>query len=61
MGWQWPTAGSGALNAAMHTWDLLKDVLIIISLTSTIVWSQVKQQSLELNPAHQQKVGLKIY
>ena len=31
---------SGALNAAVHAQDLLKEVAI----TSTIVWSQVKQQ-----------------
>ena len=22
MGWWWPAAGSGALNVAVHTWDL---------------------------------------
>ena len=31
----------------------------IIFITSTIVWSQVKQQG--GNTAHQQKIGLKIY
>ena len=36
--------------------DLLKEVLIIF-ITSTIVWPQVKQHS----PTHQQKIGLKIY
>ena len=33
----------GALSAAVHAWDLLKEVAIIF-ITSTIVWSQVKQQ-----------------
>ena len=33
----------GALSAAGHTWDLLKEVAIIF-ITSTIALSQVKQQ-----------------
>ena len=41
---QWrPAAGSGALSAGVHAWDLLKEITIIF-ITSTIVWSQVKQQ-----------------
>ena len=36
-------AGSGALNKTVHEQDLLKEVTIIF-ITSTIVWSQVKQQ-----------------
>ena len=36
-------AGSGTLTTAVHAWDLLKEV-IIICITSTIVWPQVKQQ-----------------
>ena len=43
MGRLWPAAGSGALSATVHAWDLLKEVAIIF-ITSTIVWSQVKQQ-----------------
>ena len=43
MGWQWPAAGLGALSVAVHAWDLLKEVAIIF-ISSTIVWSQVKQQ-----------------
>ena len=43
MGWRWPDAGSGALSGAVCAWDLLKEVAIIF-ITSTIVWSQVKQQ-----------------
>ena len=34
---------AGALRAAVCAWDLLKEVAIIY-ITSTIVWSQVKQQ-----------------
>ena len=37
------TAGLGALSEAVHAWDLLKEVAIFF-ITSTIVWSQVKQQ-----------------
>ena len=43
MGLQWPAAGSGALSAAVSARDLWKEVTIII-ITSTIVWSQVKQR-----------------
>ena len=39
---QWPAAGSGALSVAVPTRDLLRDVAIFF-ITSTIVWSQVKQ------------------
>jgi len=58
MGWEWPAAGSGALSEAMHAQDILKEVTIVF-ITSTIVWSQIKQQG--RNAAHQQKIGLKIY
>ena len=40
MGQWWPAAGFGALNVALHAWDLLKEVAIIF-ITSTIVWPQV--------------------
>ena len=39
----WPTTGLGALSTAVHAWDLLKEVVIIF-ITSTKVWPQVKQQ-----------------
>ena len=42
MGQGWPAAGSGALSAAGQAQNLLKEVAIIF-ITSTIVWSQVKQ------------------
>ena len=29
MGRLWPAAGSGALSATVHAWDLLKEVAII--------------------------------
>ena len=61
MVWQWPAAGLEALRSAMHAGDLLKEVTVIF-ITSTIVWSQVKQQvGNTALPAHQQKIGLKIY
>ena len=43
MGQGWPAAGSGTLSAAVHAWDLLKEVTSIF-ITSTILWPQVKQQ-----------------
>ena len=59
VGQQCPVAGPGALSVAGCAWDLLKE-LAIIFMTSTIVWSQVKQQG--GNTAYnQQKIGLKIY
>ena len=36
--WFWPSAGSGALSATVHVWDLLKEFTIIF-ITSAIVWS----------------------
>ena len=39
----WPAKVSGALSVAVCTQDLLKKVPIFF-ITSTIVWSQVKQQ-----------------
>ena len=44
MGQRWLAAGSGTLSIAVSAWDLLKEVAIIF-ITSTIVWSLVKQQS----------------
>ena len=47
------TAGWGggwALNAAVCVWDLLKEFTIIF-ITSTIVWSQVKQQGEKTAPS----------
>ena len=58
MGQQWPAAGCRALSVALHTLDLFKGVIIFI--TSTIIWPQVKQQG--GNTASQgQKIELKIY
>ena len=59
VGWWWPAAGLGAVSVAVHTWDLLKEVIIIF-ITSTIVWPQVNSRE-EHSPTHQQKIGLKIY
>ena len=36
-------AGFGALSVAVLAWDFLKEIAIIL-ITSTLVWSQVKQQ-----------------
>ena len=43
MGQWWPAAVVEALSVAVCAWDLLKEVTVIF-ITSTIVWSQVKQQ-----------------
>ena len=59
MGQWWPAAELGALSAAVHGGDLLKEVTIIF-IASTIVWPQIKQQGGNTAP-HQQKIGLKIY
>ena len=59
MGQWWPAAGSGALSVAVCAQDLPKEVTIIF-ITSTKVWSQVKQGR-EHSPTHQQKIELKIY
>ena len=37
MGRWWPAAGLGARSAAVHAWDLWKEVAIILT-TSTIAW-----------------------
>ena len=65
-------AVSGPLSMVVCAWDLLKEVAIIF-ITSTIVWSQVKQQGrntalpinrkldkrfIENDPAHQSKTQL---
>ena len=39
---QWPAAGLGALSAAVHAWHLLKEVVIIF-ISSTIVWSNNRE------------------
>ena len=43
MGQRWLAAGSGTLSTALPVWDLLKEEIIIF-ITSTIVWPQVKQK-----------------
>ena len=51
MGHRWPAAGLGALSAAVHAWDLLKEVAIIF-ITSTIVWPQVNnREGTQLHPS----------
>ena len=41
----WPAAGLGTLSVAVHAWDVLKEVTIIL-ITSTIVWPQVNSRVL---------------
>ena len=56
MGQWWPAAGLGELSAAVCAWDLLKEVTIIF-ITSTSGQTIGREHS----PAHQQKIGLKVY
>ena len=37
MGWWWPAAGLGALSVAVHAWDLLKEVTIILARAAAMV------------------------
>ena len=60
MCWWWPAAGSGALSGAVHAWDLLKEVAVGLHyLHHSLVPGQTSGR--EHSPAHQQKIGLKIY
>ena len=52
MGQQWPAAGSGALRAAVHAQDLLKDVAIIFITSNSLASGQIIGR--EHNPAHKQ-------
>ena len=56
VGQWWTAAGLGALGAAVRAWDLLEEVTIIF-ITSTSGQTTGREHS----PAHQQKIGLKIY
>ena len=52
--WVGSGAGLGALNAAVHAWDLLKEVAIIfINLTKVSGQTTGREHS----PAHLQKIG----
>ena len=53
-GRRWPAAGSEALSAAVRAWGLLKEVIIVF-ITSTIVWPQVKQQEGNTAPSINRK------
>ena len=51
VGQWWPAAGLGSLSVAVHTWNLLKEVAIIV-ITSTIVWPQVNnREGIQLHPS----------
>ena len=55
VGQWWPAAGLGARTVVVHAWDLLREVTIIF-ITSTIVWSQVKQQGENTAPLINRKL-----
>ena len=47
----WPAAGLGALSVAINTWDLLREVIIIF-ITSTIVWPGVnRREETQVHPS----------
>ena len=47
----WPAAGLGAQTAAVHAWDLLREVTVIF-ITSTIVWAQINsREGTQLQPS----------
>ena len=56
---QWPATGLGALSAAVHAWDLLKEVAIIFITSISLASGQTTGS--KHSPAPQQKIGLKIY
>ena len=55
VGQRWPAAGLGARSVAVRAWELLKEVAIIF-ITSTIVWSQVKQEGGNTAPSMNRKL-----
>ena len=60
MGQWWPASGLEALSVAVPAWDLMKEVTIIF-ITSTIVLAPGQITRRKHSPAHQEKIGLKIY
>ena len=56
VGQWWPAAGSGALSAGVHAWDLLKEVAIAL-ITSTRVWPQVNsREGTQLHPSTENRI-----
>ena len=58
--WWWPASGLEALSVAVPAWDLMKEVTIIF-ITSTIDLAPGQITRRKHSPAHQEKIGLKIY
>ena len=57
----WPAAGLGALSAAVHKWDLLKEIVIIF-ITSATVSVQFNQSCLTFcDPMDCSTPGLPIH
>ena len=55
MGRQWSAAGLGELSVVVSACDLSKEVAI------SLITSTYQTTGREHSPAHQQKIGLKIY
>ena len=61
MGQRWPAAGSGVLRVVAGAWDLLKEVAIIFIISKHHSLVSGQSTGRKHSPAHQQKIGLKIY
>ena len=59
VGWQWPAAWSGALSAAVCMGPFEGDYRYLHYLHYSLASGQTTGR--EHSPAHQQKIGLKIY
>ena len=67
LGQWWPAAGSGALSAPVHAWNLFKEVIFITITFTTYYYLPYLHHNLasgqttgrEHRPTHQQKIGLR--
>ena len=67
LGQWWPAAGSGALSAPVHAWNLFKEVIFITITFTTYHYLPYLHHNLasgqttgrEHRPTHQQKIGLR--
>ena len=55
-GWAGACCRAGGTECSSASWDLLKEVAIIL-ITPTVVWSQVKQQGGNTAPPINRKLG----
>ena len=50
MGQWWPAEGSEAVSAAVHAWDLLKEVAIIVITSTTVSVQSLSHVRLFVTP-----------